>query len=491
MVRGDDPIRRYSLTGKGQQMTGSAEAQELKARVRKFNDLIKDHEDGYYEIDLKGNFVFFNPAILTMSGYTADELHTLNSSKLVAPENLSEAQQLFKDAREKGTTTQYVEINFTKKDGTAVFVKMTAVRIKNFKGVPTGLHGFVRDITKRHFYEAQQKEVQAQLDDINESLEMAVAASNKKAVEAEIANITLSQIFNTSLDGMWILDLEQNIIRVNDTMVSMLGMGREQIKGRKCYDVLAGYCCQNQECVVKQIKRKNNPILADIELQMKGTLTPYSLTATPFYGIQSDLVGVLENFRDIAERKTAEKTLKKANDELKRLATIDGLTDIANRRTLDERLEAEWCRITREKGEMAFILCDVDFFKKYNDTYGHQDGDECLKSIARALDGPVRRPADIVARYGGEEFAVILPNTDLKGAVCVAESIRSAVMDLQIKHRSSDAAPVVTLSLGVACVRPETGQLPAVLLTTADQALYDAKAAGRNRVASKMIVFPA
>ncbi len=472
-------------------MTGSLQAQELKASGRKFNHIIAEHEDGYYEIDLKGDFVFFNPAILAMCGYTADELRAINSGDLVASENLSEASQLFTDVLEKGTTTQYVEINFNKKDGTSVFVKMTAALIKNINGEPTGFHGFVRDITTQRNNAEQQKKVQEQLDDTNESLEMAVADANAKAVEAEIANIELNQIFNTSLDGMWILDLERRVIRVNDTMMSMLGMNKEQIEGRKCYDILAGCCYQNQDCTVKQIKRRQIPILSDIELLTRGTLTPYSLAATPFYGIEGELVGVLENFRDITEQKMAEKTRKMAHDELKRLATIDGLTDIANRRTLDECLEKEWRRLTREKGELAFVLCDVDFFKKYNDTYGHQDGDECLKAVARVLDASVQRPADLVARYGGEEFAVVLPNTDLKGAVCVAENIRSAVMDLKIAHRSSDAAPVVTLSLGVACTRPATSQLMEVLLTTADQALYDAKETGRNRVASRMVVSPA
>lgn len=337
--------------------------------------------------------------------------------------------------------------------------------------------------------EEQQKRVQEQLDATNEDLERAVADSNEKAVEAEIANIELNQIFNTSLDGMWILDLGRNVIRVNDTMVALLKMAKTKIVGRKCYDILAGHCCDSQECTVKRIKKKKIPIFNDIELPTSGTLTPYTLTATPFYGLESELVGVLENFRDITERKTAEKTLQSANDELKRLATIDGLTDIANRRTLDGCLEKEWRRITREKGELSFILSDVDFFKKYNDTYGHQDGDECLKSVARALEGAVRRPADLVARYGGEEFAAVLPNTDLKGAVSVAENIRNAVMNLKIGHRSSDAAPVVTLSLGVACVRPEAGQQLEALLTAADQALYSAKEAGRNQVASRAVVF--
>jgi len=463
---------------------------ELTARGKKLSAIIQEHEDGYYEIDLTGKFIYFNRAMEQMSGYTTNELMTMSSSDLVAPENLATAQQMFQDALKKGTTAQFVEISFQKKSGQAAFVKMTAAPIRDTHGEPTGYHGFVRDITAQHISEEQQKEAQAQLDVIHTSLEEAVAEANVKAVEAEIANIELNQIFNTSLDGMWILDLERNVIRVNDTMIRILELPKEEIEGRKCYDILAGHCCLNQECTVKQIKRKKVPILADIELPVRGQSTPFSLTATPFYGIESDLVGVLENFRDITERKQAEETLQQANDELKRLATMDGLTNIANRRTLDERLENEWRRITREKGDLSLIICDVDFFKKYNDAYGHQEGDECLKSVAQALEAAVRRPADFVARYGGEEFAAILPNTDLEGAACVAENIRRSVMDLEIEHQSSETAAVVTLSLGVATVQPKVGHIPEILLTTADQALYRAKEAGRNRVVSNNVIFP-
>ncbi|MCP3954048.1 MAG: PAS domain S-box protein, partial [Desulfobacterales bacterium] len=211
-------------------MSGSARAQELQAKGRKLSYIIEHHEDGFYEIDLKGYFVFFNRAIGKISGYTHGELVNINSNALVAPENLPEAKQLFQGVLAKGTVTDYVEINFKKKDGAAIFVKMTAALIKNFKGEPTGFHGFVRDITERRIHEEQQKRAQEQLDTINASLEGAVANANEKAVEAEIANIELNQIFNTSLDGMWILDLKRNVIRVNDTLASMLGMAKAQIE---------------------------------------------------------------------------------------------------------------------------------------------------------------------------------------------------------------------------------------------------------------------
>ena len=135
------------------------------------------------------------------------------------------------------------------------------------------------------------------------------------------------------------------------------------------------------------------------------------------------------------------------------------------------------------------LLCDVDYFKQFNDAYGHQVGDECLKAVARTLQAVLRRPADLVSRYGGEEFAVILPDTDLTGAVQVAEAMRAAVEGLRITHRYSKGNDVVTISIGVASIMPGKGESDsAMLLKRADDALYRAKQAGRNRLAAAPVV---
>lgn len=172
--------------------------------------------------------------------------------------------------------------------------------------------------------------------------------------------------------------------------------------------------------------------------------------------------------------------LEAANQELQRLATSDGLTEVANRRKFDQYLEQEWRRLRREGEPLSLILCDVDFFKRYNDTYGHIAGDECLRRVACAISSAVRRPADLVARYGGEEFAAILPNTDAHGGLYVAEAIRSAVRALQLPHPKSTAAGTVTLSLGVSCTIPDCDTSPAQLIAAADRALYQAKRDGRD-----------
>ncbi len=176
----------------------------------------------------------------------------------------------------------------------------------------------------------------------------------------------------------------------------------------------------------------------------------------------------------------AEAALQQANLELQRIANLDGLTQIANRRCFDEVLEQEWQRHKREQQPLSLILCDIDYFKPYNDCYGHPAGDDCLQQVAKTISACVRRPADVVARYGGEEFAIVLPNTDQSGAVNIIQAIQDALQRLQIPHVASGVADCVTLSAGVASFIPTHELSPQQLIADADAALYQAKQQGRN-----------
>jgi diguanylate cyclase (GGDEF)-like protein len=165
---------------------------------------------------------------------------------------------------------------------------------------------------------------------------------------------------------------------------------------------------------------------------------------------------------------------------LERLANLDGLTQVANRRRFDEYFEKEWQRLAREQAPLSLILCDIDYFKCYNDHYGHQTGDTCLKQVAQTIEQSVKRPADLVARYGGEEFVVILPNTPVEGAAHVAERFQSEIRQLEILHAQSEVSPFITLSMGISGQVPTHAVEPQSLIVAADRALYAAKAQGRN-----------
>ncbi len=188
--------------------------------------------------------------------------------------------------------------------------------------------------------------------------------------------------------------------------------------------------------------------------------------------------------RKVREKELIEtlKQLSEANRVLTQLSAQDGLTGLANRRHFNEHFLAEWRRAMRDRQPLSLVMADIDHFKLYNDHYGHQGGDDCLRQVATIIGKVARRPADIAARYGGEEFVLVLPETPLEGAVKIAEEVAATVRAMQLPHAKSPVAPHVTLSLGVACVIPNREKEMTELIERADRALYSAKRQGRNQV---------
>lgn len=195
----------------------------------------------------------------------------------------------------------------------------------------------------------------------------------------------------------------------------------------------------------------------------------------------ADFISKPINPRIVRARVRTQLTVKAHADLLRQQAHLDGLTGVFNRRCFDERLAAEWSRAARSGAALSVVMVDVDFFKLFNDHYGHQAGDDCLRRVAAALRATLHRPGDLVARYGGEEFACVLPDTDLAGAMKVANELGAHVDAEQIEHARSEAAATVSISLGVATLRPTATGGPAGLLRAADQQLYLAKSRGRHR----------
>jgi diguanylate cyclase (GGDEF)-like protein len=198
------------------------------------------------------------------------------------------------------------------------------------------------------------------------------------------------------------------------------------------------------------------------------------------------IIEIVAAMRDVSDRKVLE-------DKLAALAMTDGLTGIANRRAFDEALDREWKRTLREGSQISLLLLDLDHFKEFNDLYGHQFGDDCLRAVAAAVAGAVRE-TDLAARYGGEEIAIILPATGSAGAIETAEKVRAAVEALRITHEGNpDAGGWVTASIGVATALARDGgtmRMPESLLLSADHALYKAKNEGRNRLGTALLMAP-
>lgn len=188
------------------------------------------------------------------------------------------------------------------------------------------------------------------------------------------------------------------------------------------------------------------------------------------------------NPRLVRARVESQLRLKRKTDLLEKLSSIDGLTEIPNRRQFDETLSNEWARARRAQSNISLILIDIDFFKQYNDHYGHAAGDKCLQKVAKTLKHSLKRPSDFVARYGGEEFVVILSEIDHQSALMMANKLNESIFQLELPHEASQVSEYLTISLGIATTIPQDDQRHESLLETADKYLYEAKSSGRNQV---------
>jgi diguanylate cyclase (GGDEF)-like protein/PAS domain S-box-containing protein len=279
------------------------------------------------------------------------------------------------------------------------------------------------------------------------------------------------------------------IIQVNREFSILFGYSQEETRGR-CIDELVAPDEFREEAttITEAVAHGQKFTLEAVRRRKDGSLVNVSLLGVPIIN-RDRQVAVFGIYRDISARVKAERSLiesrrqlEEANALLELTSNLDGLTAIPNRRSYDHFYELEWRRATREMKWISLIMIDVDFFKSFNDFYGHVSGDKCLRQIAQCLQ-VINRAGDMVARYGGEEFVAVMSGTPLEGARYMAERMRERVQELQIPHENSSAAPYVTISLGVAAQMPDAKAHPRDLLMLADQALYMAKSRGRNRVA--------
>lgn len=247
--------------------------------------------------------------------------------------------------------------------------------------------------------------------------------------------------------------------------------------------------------IIEQLQLANIPFLILLERsgQVQQLLNLGAIDVLPKPLRKADLLAKVHSVLQVTARLNqcsmqtqqlveTTKTLQVVNQRLSYLATQDALTGVGNRRGFDEGLWQAWQWLVQDTRPLSLIMLDVDFFKAFNDTYGHLEGDRCLQQVAQAIRKTLKRSTDLVTRYGGEEFAVILPDTDLAGASAVAEEIREQVEALAIPHNRSLCGNCVTISLGVASVVPDQSASPIALLTLTDEALYQAKRQGRNQV---------
>lgn len=416
-----------------------------------------------YRIDRQGRLTFANPAYLKLLDTTLEACLGQTAFDLFPAEL---AARYVADDEQVMTTGEILDqINtYPLANGQGLgYVQICKSPVYDAEGNITGMQGVFWDIT-----DLKQTET--------------ALASQKQFLQNVIDSVPSTIV---------VKDRDHRIQIANQASAALHGITPADMLGQRDIDINPNISLAEAErnCEInRRVIETQEPYQAEQEItDMAGVSRWYQLLISPFRDTDGNINGVVSNCLDITDRKQIETALQAANEKLERLATLDGLTQIPNRRRFDEYLEQEWQRLVREQQPLSLILFDVDFFKPYNDHFGHQQGDEGLIAVARAATQAVKRAADLLARYGGEEFGVILPNTRRAGAESVAKDIQSAIAELQLPHPLSTVNDYLTVSLGIASVVPSAAQSPEDLIAAADAALYQAKRRGRNRYWIRLI----
>ena len=404
--------------------------------------------------DLEGRFLAANPA-------TAKLMRAESERELIGKTDFDfypeEAASKFNEDEQEVLRTGdslTIDQQFDHGDGVEVWLSTQKTPLRDPKGKLIGLITHNRDITERKVLENQ------------------LAASR----------IQLTDALTHMADGLVMYDRDGRMLMCNEQYRKMFPRTAHlRVPGTLHRDILVAsiesgeivMAADEVDTWIENVAEKNLAGNRQIQLSDGRWI---DVRARP-----TEDGGRLSVFSDITMAKQSEAALVAANAKLNHLAHRDSLTDLATRRAFDESLDREFGRSRRAGSPLSLLLIDVDWFKRYNDRYGHPAGDECLRLVSRCIEAVARRPTDLAARYGGEEFAVILPETDAKGAFVLAETLKAAVRDLQLEHQASEKK-IVTISIGVATADGSGTLEAAQLVRRADEALYGAKAAGRDRV---------
>lgn len=406
------------------------------------------------------------PTVTEVLGWTEDELIGNRTMDIIHPDDRAPAIANWMEMLRRPGVGQRVLTRYRQRDGHYVWLEITH---RNLLNDPA--HGFVHS-------------------------EMVDVTDRMEAVEALRANEQLLRRLTEALPlGIVQVDGHRRVVYRNDRLSEVLGRADADTLDEHFSDVAEADRGSLGAALAAVLGRAEGAEL-ELTLEREGGARRLSIVLRPLSAKDGTVTGAIVCVADITERVRMRDELAAVNEDLaaanKQLAAIvgtDGLTGVPNRRSFDESLDMEVSSVRRRTAasdpssipDLALLMIDIDSFKGYNDRYGHQAGDTCLRHVAQTLACGCRRPRDVLARYGGEEFVAILPQTDLAGATAVAEGLREAVEALRLEHGFS-AFGVVTVSIGVATSSSDQETTPADLLRHADEALYIAKHSGRNRV---------
>jgi diguanylate cyclase (GGDEF)-like protein/PAS domain S-box-containing protein len=482
----------------------------LKASEEKYRSLVENMVDGLYLVNWDFQLFYLNPAIEKIFGRTREYLFAEKPKiflDFVHPDDYELVRASFFSGN---SISDLITINYriVRPDGEIRYVRDALYVIRDESGNVQHYQGIVSDITEIKQAIERERLVASISQDIRQSLNLEQILKTTVTEVRQFFQVDRALIYRADPESCGSIVSESdgpNITTLQEQELpedifprehhSLYQKGRIRAVVDIDQDTIA-------ECLVDTLRKfgvKSKlvvPILTTVKIYPDGQDIGKPQSQDELWGLlvlhqchrsrqwqptEIELVKQLADQVAIAiQQSELYQKLEQANQELRKLAVTDALTRIVNRRGFDEHLKEEWRRLAGEQKPLSLILCDIDHFKQYNDTYGHPAGDECLFRVAGAMRCKITRPRDLVARYGGEEFVIILPNTKETAATQIVEGIREEIKGLSLPHEKSLVSDYITLSFGIATIIPTPSTSPQFLIDKADKALYQAKAKGRN-----------
>lgn len=456
-VLGDDGEPKYAIAHVEDITKEKLLEKDLKESQKRYRDLVAYSPEPII-VHRDGIIIFANEKACDMVGMSMKELHQKSIYDFISPDY------------HRRTRDRLVELQNV----------LGEEETRHFKIIIPGGQKLTIEITHKAIEYEGLPSIQAIFRDVTE----------RKRLEKDLRKATERYRFITenSKDVIAFLDSDGSYDYISSACRDILGYEPRELHGKNVFSFI------HEEDAPELEKAQLENLLGVKDYfsmvyrhRLKdGSYRWIDTVAKVLLNEKGEIDSFLAISRDATQRKEKEKSLETANDFLKVLSSLDGLTGIPNRRYFEEALEKEWERNKTNETPLSAIMLDIDCFKLYNDTFGHLAGDDCLKQVASIIRDALKRPRDLAARYGGEEFIILLPETDKAGALVIAETIREAVRKQEIPHLSSEIDSFITVSAGYATIVPDAQFSPKDLIREADIALYQAKRNGKNKVCSRL-----
>jgi diguanylate cyclase (GGDEF)-like protein/PAS domain S-box-containing protein len=445
-----------------QRITGPM-ARHIEESEQLFRETFSNAAIGLAHVAPDGTWLRVNQALCDIMGYTKEELLQLTFQLVTHPDYLDVDLHHMKQVLAGEFDSHSLEKRYIRKDGSIVPTILTYSLVRDDAGQPDYFISAIEDITELKMAEKRLYESHKELQQATQFTDTALDAQQDTFFLFEPAT--------------------GKAIRWNRAFREISGYSDDEIARMPAPSSYYGpEDLENAKAFTQEVIEKGGGTI-ELEFVCKdGRKIPTEYRVSAINDESGNLKHFISIGRDITKRKQAQDELLRLNEKLEELSFQDGLTGISNRRRFDQTLGREWGHAQRDRQPLSLIMLDIDFFKQYNDYYGHQKGDACLQQIAQVLNSISQRAVDLVARYGGEEFVLLLPQTDTEQATLLGEKCRSKIIELQLQHESSEACDVVTISAGISTIIPSASTQPSNLIMAADKLLYKAKENGRNRI---------